>query len=120
MTKPTQFLDLDSIAAELPTVVIKLGGKEHPLTPISVADWITNTKAIQALHVAETDLEIEVDAMIAMITRSFKTLTKDMLKALPLASLNKILEFAKNNNGEAVANKEVAAEAAANPPVSGA
>ncbi len=114
--QPTKFLDLDAIEHEATVVVIKLAGVEHKLTPISVTDWITNTKVMQTLAADASDIEVQVDAMIGMITRQFKTLTKDMLREMPLTKLNAILEFARANNGENAANKEAAAEAKANPP----
>jgi len=99
---PTKFLDLDAIASEFPEVTIKLAGVAHALSPVTVEAWIANTKDMQALAVA-TDIETEI-------------LTHEMLIQLPLASLNKILEFAKTHNGERKADGEVAADAAANPP----
>ena len=115
-TATTHFLDLDEVDANAKQVVIKLDSVEHKLTPITVQDWIANTKMIQSLQAAEGDVEKEIDAMISMITRSFKTLEHDTLKQLPLAKLNKIMEFARANNGEKVVEAEAAAEAKANPP----
>ena len=112
---PTKFLDLDAIASEFPEVTIKLAGVAHALSPVTVEAWIANTKDMQALAVA-TDIETEIGTLTKMIGRSFKTLTHEMLIQLPLASLNKILEFAKTHNGERKADEEVAADAVANPP----
>jgi len=114
-TKGTKYLDLDEVDSETPEFVIKLGGKEHQLTPISLRDWIANTKMMQNIRGADGDIEAEADIIIGMITRSFKTLEPEILKTMPLFKLNKILAFARANNGEDDADKEVAAEAEANP-----
>lgn len=112
----THFLDLDAIEADVKEVVIKLNGEEHKLVPMSVEGWIANMKAVQALEAGVADLDKEIDAIISMVTRSFPSLTLEKLKALPLKTLNLILEFARKHNGETKADEEAKAEAAANPP----
>lgn len=109
----TKFLDLDAVDVG-PEVVIKLQGVEHKLKPISVEDFIVNTKALQSLG-AEADFEAEVGMVVDMLTRAFPTMTTDMLKKLPMAALNKMLDFANANNGAAAVKEEAKAEAAANP-----
>lgn len=107
--KNTDFLDLDSVEPEDKNLVVKLDGVSHTLSRISLEDWIANTKAIQGLKLVAGDMEAEADVMIGMIVRSFKTMDGAALKKLPLFKLNKILEIARNNNGERKADAEVEA-----------
>jgi hypothetical protein len=113
--KETKFLNLDEVDVEVDNIVIKLDQIEHKLTPITLRDWIANTKMMQELRAGSGDMEAEANVIINMITRSFKTLTADMLKDMPLVKLNKILEFARSHNGEKTADEEVEAEAASHP-----
>lgn len=109
------YLDLDRVEEEARVIVIRLAGVEHAINPISTADWIANTKILQDLNAAGGDTEKEVKLMMAMITRSFKTLTEDVLMGMPVHKLTKILEFARAHNGEETMQKNVATEAAAAP-----
>ncbi len=118
MTGNTKFLDLDAVdmGAE---VVIKLQGIEHKLKPVSVGDFIANTKLVQGLGVA-TDVETEVQTIITMLIRAFPTMTREMLIDLPIAALNKMFAFAQENNGTQKVEEEAKAEAEANPQPAGA
>ncbi len=125
MTGNTKFLDLDAVdmGAE---VVIKLQGIEHKLKPVSVGDFIANTKLVQGLGVA-TDVETEVQTIITMLITSplqtsegRVTMTREMLIDLPIAALNKMFAFAQENNGTQKVEEEAKAEAEANPQPAGA
>jgi len=122
MINPTNFLDLDALADEAVQVVVKLKGVEHRLVQATVADFIANTKAIKNMAAnGVNDLEEEVNMVISMIVRAFPTMSAEMLKALPLTSLNSLLDHAKKFNGENSVKAEVEAQAIAeteaNPPL---
>lgn len=115
----TQFLDLDAV--DLPTIlVIKLGGEEHPLVPVTVEAFVANTKALQKMgRATEGDLAAEVDIVIDIILRAFPTMTREMLQKMPLANLNKLMGVAQSNDGTDSVKSELAKEAASSPPVAG-
>lgn len=107
----TKFLDLDS----LPTGnerVLKLNGKEHALKAMSVADFIENTRLIQAQGDTPA-LDKEFEVMIALIQRGFPSVTTEELMALTLPQLNKILEFVQSSDAPDEAETK---GDAANPP----
>lgn len=114
MTKPTtQYLDLDALASDN-VKVLKFQGAEHKLVPVTVDAFIANVKAVQELGVSPS-FEAEVDAVVAMLARAFPTFPVPQMRELPLEHLNKILDFAQNNDGTKQAESEAGAEGAANP-----
>lgn len=115
MSSNMKYIDLDAVDPNANEVVIKLGGEEHKLVPITVEDFITNTKLVQSLGTS-TDIEKEFEIVINMLCRSFPTIKEDQFRKLPLEKLNRILEIARANNGEEEVKKEAEAEAQENPP----
>lgn len=114
MAEEPIYIDLDAI--EPTPIFIKLDGESHKIRHITLADWIANTKDLERLRVSGNDMEVEADIMIRMINRSFPDLTEQRLRDLPLIKLNRILMFAKGHNGTEQVEKEVAKQAATNPP----
>ncbi|AMB48261.1 hypothetical protein [Methylobacterium sp. AMS5] len=111
----TTFIDLDAV--DLPRkLVVKLGGKEHELVPVTVESFVANTKLLQKLGAQDGDLEAEVNTVIEVILRAFPTMTDKMLRAMPLANLNKLMAAAQNDDGTKAVQNAVAKEAPANPP----
>lgn len=104
MSKSPKFLDLDATDPEAPEIVIKLKGVEHHLVPLTVDGFIANTRAMNKLT-AQTNMEAEVDLVCEMLIRSFPTMTREMLGAIPLEKLKALMDFANENNGhDKVAN----------------
>lgn len=114
MSDATNFLDLDAVAPEI-DLTVKLNGKKHKLKPLSVEDFIKNTKDQAALG-ASTQVEDEVNLVLRMLTRSFPTMTEDELRQVPLNKLWKLLEFARDNGGASKVEEETKAETAAENP----
>ena len=112
-SKPTNFLDLDAVAPEV-ELTVKLNGKKHKLKPLSVEDFIRNTKDQIALS-SVGDVESEVNLILKMLVRAFPTLTEEELREVPLNKLWKLLEFARENNGSAKVEEEAKAEQEATP-----
>lgn len=110
MSKAPKFLDLDATDPEAPEIVIKLGGKEHYLVPLTVDGFIANTKALNKLSVSAT-MEAEVDLVCEMLIRSFPTLTRELLGSIPLDKLKRLLDFANENNGHDKVAEEAQKEA---------
>jgi len=112
----TMFLDLDSVVPEK-EVVVKLGGQDHKLVPITVEGFIQNTKEIEAFtKITNPTPEDEISLTIGMLQRSFPTMTAELLRGLTVLQLNKLNEFAQSNNGAKKVEEEAAAE---NPPTAG-
>jgi len=114
------YLDLDAIENEV-EIVVKLNGKEHALQPITVDDFIYNTKLVQDLG-TNPDFEKETMTIIKMLIRAFPTMTEEELRKLPLVKLNAILDFAQKHNGSKQVEESMAEEAkeVENPPTAGA
>ncbi|HYG86988.1 MAG TPA: hypothetical protein VD978_12080 [Azospirillum sp.] len=107
-----KYLDLDGLPTGTTAErVLKLNGKEHPLKPMSVGDFIENTKLLQAQGDSPS-LEREFEVMMKMIQRSFPSCSEAELMALTLPQLNQILDFVQDASGT-----DEAGEGKANPPV---
>jgi hypothetical protein len=114
--RPISYLDLDAVVPDN-DVVVKFGGKEHKLVPITLEDFVKNTKAVQAMGTS-TDPDAEMAVIKDMLQRAFPTITPDMTLKFSLLQLNTLLDFAMKHNGSK--KVEEAAEAdAANPPMAG-
>jgi hypothetical protein len=113
----TNYLDLDAIIPE-DEITVKLGGVEHKLVPITLEDFVRNTKAVQAMG-AQVDPEAEMAMVTDMLFRAFPTMTPEITGKLTLIQLNKLLEFAMEHNGAKQVQKEAAAEAKTDPTSAG-
>jgi hypothetical protein len=114
MASSTTIIDLDAVD-QFPDVVAKLGGKKHKLVPVSVEDFIANTKLLQTLG-KDGDIDAEVSGLIQIILRAFPTMTEDMLRKLPLVNLNKLMGIAQDHDG----TKKVQGEASEGNPAAAA
>lgn len=95
-SNPT-YLDLDAIA---PTVecVVKLGGTEHKLQPMSLENFIKTTEILNSIP-AEPSARDEFENTIKLLQIAFPTMTASMLRGLTHDQLGAILAFAQENNG---------------------
>lgn len=122
MAKPVTYIDLDAVVPQN-EVVVKLDGADHRLVPITLEDFVKNTKLVEKLNEGDkTDgeaLELQVNTLIDMVGRAFPTIGADRLRRLNIPQLNQLLDVAKSNNGQETVEKEAAAEAAANPQTAG-
>lgn len=104
----TNLIDLDAID-NFPDLVVKLAGKEHKLVPVSVDDFVANTKLLASLG-KDGDLEKEVEGLKSIILRAFPTMDRDDLGRVPLVNLNKLVGVAQGNDGTNAVKEEVEAE----------
>lgn len=109
MNESINYLDLDAIAPDV-ELVVKLGGKEHRMRPLSVEDFVKNIKDQSALAASNSDVEAEIDLVIKMLIRAFPTMKGEDLKKVELNKLWKLLEFARDNNGAKTAEGDIKAE----------
>lgn len=100
MSDNTKILNLDEITPPL-EVVVKLNGKEHKLKTFTVEDFVENTKLAQSVTGTELTVEEEVNIVIKMLIRAFPTMSESDLRSMSLDKLSAILEFARENNGQA-------------------
>lgn len=110
------YLDLDAVKPD--EVIVNFQGKRHQLEPISLGDWIANTKAIKRLAATAGDPEKEVEILIEMVGRSLPTM-KDDLPKLKLPQLKALQDFAMKHAGQVEGDKEAAAEAESRPQTAG-
>jgi hypothetical protein len=106
----TKVLDLDELETGTPEKVLKLKGKEHPLKPLSVRDFIDQSKEAKKL-INETDASVHVEHLVKLVKGVFPTLTDEDLNDLSMEQLNKILDFARaDNGGEETGSKKAKAK----------
>ena len=121
MTSAPNFIDLDEVSPAT-DVTVRLNGAQHKLVPISVEDFIANTRdQAQLGEISDSDpaaVEKNLNLIIKMLVRSFPTLTEDDLRKIQLSKLWKLLEFAREAGGQEEVEKE-AAPADENPPTAG-
>lgn len=115
----TTFLDLDSVVPDK-QVVIKLAGEEHKLVPVTVKGFVENTKKLEAflkkeLKTTEDEVQFAIDTLLT----TFPTMTAEMLHALDLFKLNKLVEFAQSHNGTKQVQDAVAEETKPDPQTAG-
>jgi hypothetical protein len=115
--KNTRYLDLDAVLPDT-EVVVKLKGVEHKLVPITLADFVKNTKAVQNMA-ASADPEAEMAMVTDMLFRAFPSMTADITDGLTLIQLNRLLDFALANNGARKVEQEASKDAAENPTAAG-
>ena len=115
--KPTTYLDLDAVVPDN-DVVVKLGGIEHTLVPITLEDFVRNTKAVQVMNASE-DPDAEMGIVTDMLFRAFPSMTPEITNKLTLIQLNKLLDFAMEHNGAKRVQTEAGEDAAADPKAAG-
>jgi hypothetical protein len=113
------YLDLDAVKPD-ETIVVKLGGNEHPLKPISIDDFIENTRTIQKLQAAGVgDTSEETEIIIGMLQRAFPSMTRELIGTLDIARMRRLMEFAMEHNGTRESQKEADSAQQENPPRAG-
>jgi hypothetical protein len=119
MTDNVTYFDLDAVAQE--KVVIKLGGSEYPLVPVTVDSFVANTRLISKLEtIDQTDIEAQLQFTKELLKQAFPTMTDAVLGAMTMIQLNKLVDLAHGMNGQKEATAKVEAEvAASNPPIAG-
>lgn len=114
-----KYLDLDAVQADV-QLTVKLGGIEHELVPVSVGDFVKNTKMIQQLEAASDDPEKHLTIIMDMLKSAFPTMTTEILNKLTLKQLEALRNVAFNNNGSQEVTQNAAKDAqAANPQAAG-
>ncbi|MCP1540058.1 hypothetical protein [Methylorubrum extorquens] len=111
MASQTNLIDLDAVD-NFPDVTVLLGGKEHKLVPVSVDDFVKNTKLLAALGKGG-DLEAEVKGLKEIIVRAFPTMDIELLGKVPLVNLNKLVGVAQGHDGTNQVQGEAEAQAVA-------
>jgi hypothetical protein len=111
--KSAHYLDLDAVVPNS-DVTVKLGGIEHKLVPITLEDFVRNTKAVQDMGTL-VDAEAEMNVVRDMLSRAFPTMTVQITNKLTLIQLNTLLEFAMKHNGAKTVEKEAGEDAKAHP-----
>ena len=89
-----EMLNLDDLVKE--EKVLKFKGKEHPMSEMSVQDYI---EIVRLSETIEEDMSIadQMEVMIKMIKMSFPTLTEEDMRGLNIQQLNAITDFAQED-----------------------
>jgi hypothetical protein len=111
------YLNLDEVVPDK-EVVVMLGGVEHKLAPITLEDFVLNTRIVQNAE-ASVNPEKESEFVRDMLTRCFPTMTKEMIGKLTFAQLDALFKFAMEHNGASKVQQEATAEAGADPTTAG-
>lgn len=94
-----KILDLDDLAKTDPEIVLKLAGKSHVMKPLSVGDFINNTKRLDKL--AETPVSEQFEIFLDIVDAAFPTVGKDVLAAMSMNQLEQIMDFVQTAQKEA-------------------
>lgn len=89
----TKILNLDSVKPAEERV-LQLNGREHVMKPMSVGDFIENSRTARAQE-ATPDPAVEFETVLGMVARAFPTIADDELRALTFAQLNTILSWSE-------------------------
>jgi hypothetical protein len=96
---------LDEVKDSVEQKVIKLGGKEYPLKPITVSDFVEMAK-----HDGDVDenspIEEQIDALVKMVCRSFDGIPEDEVRKLTFDKLMAIVNFMQEVAEEGSASVE--------------
>lgn len=93
-----KIINIDALKPEA-TIVIKSNGKDHEMATLSVGGFLANLQDIERISAKQSPAE-ELDATLDVILRSFPTLTREEIKAWPLAAIAQIYEVAQNGGND--------------------
>lgn len=117
-----QYLDLDALASAAPDAGIKLGGKFHPMVPVTVEGFIANLQLVQDLQdfikTAENAAEVaakNLHVACSTLHRAYPSIAYEDFKAMPMEHLNAITEYTQRFDGTKKAQEAAAREAQENP-----
>lgn len=107
-------LDLDELVKD--EFVVKLNGREHKLHQVTLGTFLENIKDIEKIG-KSASIEDEIGLTRKMLQRAFPSMETADLDGLTVAQMNKILDFAYENNGQkAGERKSEDASGSSNPP----
>lgn len=108
-----KYFDLDEVAQE--EVVICIFGEDYPLKPVSVDDFIKNTReqADQA-QLDENDIAGHMELTKKTLRRAFPDLPEDIFTRMTMRQLQKLVVLAHGMNGQTEAANESSAAAQGN------
>lgn len=113
-----RYIDLDAVAQE--DVVVRIAGKDHPLVPVSVDNFIANTRMIEKLGDLTGNAEATLDLTKDLLLQAFPSMTAEQIGKMSMTQMGKLVELAHGANGQKAATDTAAVEAAkANPPTAG-
>ncbi len=108
-TTNVTYYDLDAVAGE--QVVITYKGAEYPLVPVSVDDFISNTRMINQLGDLGDDIEKALGLTKTLLKQAIPSMGADVLGKLSMTQMQKLVELCHKMNGQNDATKVAAAEA---------
>jgi hypothetical protein len=106
----TRILNLDSVKPAEERV-LKLNGREHAMKPMSVGDFIDNSRTARVQE-GGADPATEFELVLGMVARAFPTIPADELRGLTFAQLNTILSWSESGVGPAEGSAEGNGDAA--------
>lgn len=106
-------LDLDELVKD--EFVVKLNGREHKLHQVTLGTFLENIKDIEKIG-KSASIEDEISLTRKMLQRAFPTMETADLDGLTVIQMNKILDFAYENNGQKAGEKKAEEGASQNPP----
>lgn len=95
----TDFLNLDAVKPKVERA-LKLNGKTHEQSPLSVGAFIDNARAAKRLAEKPDPVE-EFELVLSMVGRSFPTIPEAELRALTFDQLSTILNWSQTEDGSA-------------------
>jgi hypothetical protein len=87
-------LNLDEIETGLERTVV-LGGKNYPLKPMSVEDYIAQLKDAQAAEKEQDTVKL-FELMVNSVGRAFPSMKEGVIRKLTVAQLQKLMAFVQS------------------------
>ena len=96
-----KLLNLDELSANT-DLVVKFGGNEYPIEPLSVGGFIEMNRRAQALEASgeEMDLATQVEVLVDTIRQSIPSCPVEVLKSMKINQLYAIMNFVHEQASE--------------------
>lgn len=87
-----KILNLDEIDTGIEKA-FTLGGKTHKMKPLSVMDFIAQTKRLDEMKATDASAEDNLNFMIDCVVAAFPTVTREEVAALDLGRIRKLTDY---------------------------
>lgn len=88
----TKILNLDEIETGVEKAFI-LGGKTHVMKPLSVLEFITQTKRLEEMRATDASAEASLEFMVDSICKAFPTVAREDVYALDMDRVRQLTDY---------------------------
>lgn len=88
----TKILNLDEIETGVEKSFI-LGGKTHVMKPLSVLEFIAQTKRLEEMRASDPSAEASLEFMVDSICKAFPTVDRQDVYSLDMPRIQKLTDY---------------------------